>query len=276
MNHSRLILCLFLSLISIKSYAWGDKGHKLIAEKSLTFLSEEMKLPKSYSSFIIEHSTDADTRKSSDKSEGSKHFLDIDFYAEYNSGTEILNKDSLIQKYGTDTVTRKGLLPWATIETYNNLVKSFKADDVPNIKQNMADLAHYVADAHQAMHSTDNYNGQLTGQKGIHARYEIEMVDKYLSEIKSRIVAIPVAPINNLEQSLFSIIRESNCVLPVLFSADKIASAQTNKQYNEAYYRLMWFYTEFVTIDEITKASNRLASIYYMAWQEAGKPVING
>ena len=35
-----------------------------------------------------------------------------------------------------------------------------------------ADLGHYVGDAHVPLHTTSNYNGQKTGQKGIHAFWE--------------------------------------------------------------------------------------------------------
>jgi hypothetical protein len=39
-----------------------------------------------------------------------------------------------------------------------------------------ADIGHYVADMHQPLHLTRNYNGQLTGNYGIHARYEGQMI----------------------------------------------------------------------------------------------------
>ena len=41
--------------------------------------------------------------------------------------------------------------------------------DVDYILKNSADLGHSFSDAHVPLHNSVNYNGQLTGQKGIHA-----------------------------------------------------------------------------------------------------------
>ncbi|MBL0103970.1 MAG: hypothetical protein IPP51_09590 [Bacteroidetes bacterium] len=35
-----------------------------------------------------------------------------------------------------------------------------------------ANIGHYVADAHVPLHCTENYNGQMTGQSGIHGFWE--------------------------------------------------------------------------------------------------------
>ena len=37
--------------------------------------------------------------------------------------------------------------------------------------------AHYAADLTQPLHTTRNYDGQLTGQSGVHARFESELVN---------------------------------------------------------------------------------------------------
>jgi len=260
-----------LTITATSIFGWGSQGHKLIAQKGVELLPKDMALPASYASFIVEHSVDPDNRKSQDKTEGPKHFIDIDFYTEYINGAEILDQQQLLAKY-KDTVTKQGLLPWATIATYNNLVAALKAGDPAKIKLYMADLAHYVGDAHQPMHTILNYNGQLSGQRNIHARYESDMVDANLTAISKNILPISLQPIDDLNTWIFSIIHESNCLQQVLFSADKISLANSGNSYNDNYYRLMWFYTKFVTIDQFTKASNRLAQVYYKAWAEAGKP----
>ena len=40
-------------------------------------------------------------------------------------------------------------------------------------------IGHYVADAHVPLHAVLNYNGQLTGQTGIHNRWEDELFIRY-------------------------------------------------------------------------------------------------
>jgi hypothetical protein len=264
-------LIIFCTLTITSIFGWGEQGHKLIAAKGVELLPKEMALPASYGAFVVEHSVDPDNRKAQDKTEGPKHFIDIDFYKEYNNGTEVLDQEQMIAKY-KDTVTRQGTLPWATLVTYKNLVDAMKSGSPAKIKLYMADLAHYIGDAHQPMHTIMNYNGQLSGQKNIHFRYESDMVDTNLSTIASNILPVGLQPIKDLRSWLFAIVHESNCLQPVLFAADKLSYAESGNQYNNNYYRLLWFYTKFVTIDQFTKASNRLAQVYYFAWVEAGKP----
>ena len=49
------------------------------------------------------------------------------------------------------------------------MVIAFKEKNIDYILKNSADLGHYVSDAHVPLHTIQNYDGQLTNQKGIHA-----------------------------------------------------------------------------------------------------------
>ena len=99
----------------------------------------------------------------------------------------IEDKKELTAIYGDTMVTKQGILPWATLDTYNKLIQAFKDKNKDKVLLYTSDLGHYVGDGHQPMHTMLNYNGQLTGQKGVHARYEIKMVDKYIKDIDSSI-----------------------------------------------------------------------------------------
>lgn len=77
-----------------------------------------------------------------------------------------------VEKYSEDTLLAYGIVTWHIQTVYNRLVKAFENHDVDCILKNSADLGHYVSDAHVPLHTTENYNGQLTGQKGIHAFWE--------------------------------------------------------------------------------------------------------
>ena len=58
-----------------------------------------------------------------------------------------------------------GVLPW-NIEWAARLVEAMDARDREAIPRAAKDLGHYVADAHVPLHTTLNYNGQLTGLYG--------------------------------------------------------------------------------------------------------------
>ena len=57
------------------------------------------------------------------------------------------------------------------------LQKAFESKNVDLILKYSADIGHYIGDAHVPLHTTENYNGQLTNQKGIHGLWESRLVE---------------------------------------------------------------------------------------------------
>src|ERR1700753_3788650 len=91
-----------------------------------------------------------------------------------------------------------GTLPWTIASNYYYLVKAFKAHDTTAILNASANLGHYIADAHVPLHLTQNYNGQLTGQTGIHALWESRLPELFsknykLSAGKARYIDNPLS-----------------------------------------------------------------------------------
>ena len=266
-----LLLTLVSSLIV---YGWGDKGHKTIAAFAMKLLPAEMKFTDQFKLAITDHSVDPDNRKRDDKSEGPKHFIDIDYYKEFTDGIVIMSRDSLNKLYDEKVVTKEGILPWATEETFFRLIKAFKEKNRDNVLLYASDLAHYVGDGHQPLHATVNYNGQLTSQKGIHSRYEIDMVDKYLNVIQNSYEENKPYYVQYIKDYIFDYIVEANDYVEMLLSADNYASGKTGGKFDKEYYRLLWFKTKYVTINEINSAALCLSSLIYTAWVDAGKPVM--
>ena len=266
------LLFAIIFLCANNSYAWGEKGHKLINKKAMDYLPDEMKDFRVWGNYLGDHAADADKRKGTDKTEGPKHFIDIDFYPEFLLGKMIQDKDSLIGLYGEETVEKMGYLPWATVDTYKNLVKAFKEGNRDRALIFASDLGHYVADGHQPMHTVMNYNGQLTKQKGVHARYEVRMVDRYLSEIENSFGNCKIAQITDPLAYAFNYITNANSVSDILFVADNFSTKKAGDTTGDEYYRLLWYKTNYVTKVQFNKAAQDLASFVYTAWSEAGKP----
>src|SRR3989338_5200966 len=78
-----------------------------------------------------------------------------------------------------DKLTDSGWVPWNTQEVYQNLVSAMRRKDYPDILRLSGDLSHYVADLHVPLHTTVNYDGQLTTDTGVHARFESRLVDLF-------------------------------------------------------------------------------------------------
>jgi len=155
--------------VTIILSGWGYNGHIIIGWNMTFNLPTEMDEFKDWNTYLNQHSSDADYRKGSDPAEGPKHYIDIDNYSDFiESGSISQDLDSLIEKYGASFVDDNGYLPWATITSYDSLVSKLKKRDWELAKFYAADLSHYVADGFMPLHITRNYNGQFTGNNGIH------------------------------------------------------------------------------------------------------------
>lgn len=212
------------------------------------------------------------TEKSSDPTEGNKHFIDIDNYQEFLAGNFPYSIDTLIARYGWDYVWQQGILPWATKYALDSLTSALQRRDWERAKLIAADLGHYVADGHQPLHITKNYDGQLTGQRGIHSRYESQMINRYQGEItfSSEPVTYVQDPINFIFNYLF----ESYSYLDDVLKADSIAKSIAGNTNSETYYLNLWNNTSTFTKYLFQKGSNRLASLIYTAWVNAGSPAL--
>jgi hypothetical protein len=272
----RIILVFFVitcCLLNNTLFAWGEKGHALINKKAVEALPNEMNGFKKWINYLVEHASDPDKRRDYDSTEFNKHFIDIDYYKEFRQGNMVKERDKLISLYSDSVVSGMGILPWATLAAFNNLIQAFKEKDRDKALIYATDLGHYVGDAHQPMHNIMNYDGQMTDQKGIHARYEEYMIDRVTrQELDSIIEPVKVSYIKDPPDYIFNYITNSNSVAPVLFDADIFAFKEAGNRDNEMYYNLLWFRTKYITKIMFNSSVQDLASLIYTAWINAGKP----
>ena len=112
----------------------------------------------------------------------------FDFYRENHSipvdsleamfGTELNCKAVLVDEHLTD----HGILPYHLASMLRRLTKAFEERDQKRILHLCADFGHYIGDAHVPLHTTKNYNGQLTNQIGIHAFWESRLPELFAEE----------------------------------------------------------------------------------------------
>ncbi|MFA6026979.1 MAG: hypothetical protein WC727_11135, partial [Ignavibacteriaceae bacterium] len=84
-----------------------------------------------------------------------------------------------------------------------------------------------------------------------------------------------IKKIDNPKHDFFQIVYQANARCAILFSADKAAALETSGKYDSLYYAILWFKTKNVTEEALCEASADIASIFYSAWLEAGKPKFN-
>lgn len=173
-----LILVAFPGVIGV---GWGENGHKTVTRLALDFTPEPLRsMLAPYGRELEEAAMDPDRRKSepgtSDESE--RHFIDIDALEPYPFKAFPHDLNEAEEKYGKINLHNQGTVPWAITESFNNLVAAWRAGDVEWVRW-LGDLSHYVADSHQPFHTTANFDGQKTGNRGIHALLESVMFDGF-------------------------------------------------------------------------------------------------
>jgi hypothetical protein len=259
---SSIIVPTFLGITI--AYGWGGTGHRIINLKAPMHLPDAMAALKADSLFYRAHASDADNRKDQNDpaffAEYWRHFIDIDIYPDYLSLPH--NLDSVIQRYGQANVRANGTLPWATLMTFDSLVAQLSRNDTM-VKYTMSDLGHYVGDGHQPLHCTANYNGQFTGNDGIHSNYESGMIGIYQSfiTINPALVEYVSSPLDYI----FAYIYHSNSLVDSILLADTYAKSQPSN----FYYAALWEKTQNLTRDEFQRATVALASLWYTAWVNA-------
>lgn len=270
----KIIVLLIVFAVSF-TFGWGEEGHKIINRKAVENLPKEMYEFSKWKNFLEELSADADKRRKDDPNEFPRHFINIDFYDEFNRGEMKFEKKYFIEKYGDSIVTQMGILPWTILSVLEKLTHAFKSKNRDQILILAADLGHYIGDAHQPMHTVVNYDGQLTNQKGLHSRYESIMFNKYLNEIEKNIKPKEVNYIENPTEYIFNFIANSNSINPLILEADLHAKQFGGEAGSEEYYNNLWFRLKYITEIQINEAINTFSSLLYTAWKDAGKPNIN-
>ncbi|MFC2116323.1 T9SS type A sorting domain-containing protein [Bacteroidota bacterium] len=263
-----------LLVISIFLLSWGNPGHRTVGSGTAKFLNEEMSQFNHWPAILAEHGSDADYRKSTDPTEEAKHYIDIDNYPEFDTTGRIPQiLDSVYMYHTTGFVDSNGYLPWATRTTYDSVKSCFLRRDWDRAVLFAADLGHYVADAHVPLHLTRNYNGQNTGNYGIHSRYESTMIGVYISEINFDGDSINV--IKDVNSYIFDYIYRNYIYVDSLILADDYAQELAGNTSSSVYTAALWEKTRSFTIPLFRNASLALTELIYTAWDEAGRPSID-
>lgn len=163
------------------AWGWGEGGHKAVARQSALLVPKPLRtLLHPYLEALQEAAVDPDRRKSEPgvADEGKRHFIDLDALEPYPFEAFPHALAEAETKYGKLHLHNQGIVPWAIAESYHNLVIAWQEGD-PNWLRWWGDLAHYVADIHQPFHTTANFDGQKTGNRGIHALFEAVMFDGF-------------------------------------------------------------------------------------------------
>jgi len=260
-------------LITVLASSWGWVGHYNISYRSsLSFNTEMNSLGfGTWIQTLADSASVPDYRKSDDPTEAPKHYIDIDYYAEFiQNGAISQSLANNISIHGSTNVYDWGILPWATIATFDSLKNCFQRGDINKALFFACDLGHYVGDGHMPLHITKNYDGAMTGNTGIHSRYESTMIGGYISQISY--TGSSIAEITDVPTYIFNYLYENHKYVDSVIIADNAAKAVNPSYTSTAYKAELWNRTKVFTTMLLKNGSHALAELIYTAWKQGGSP----
>lgn len=265
---------------------WGFWAHRRINRLAVFRLPPEMQyFYKKHIDYLTENAVNPDRRRYAVVGEAERHFIDLDVYGD--SASSILPKfwSVAVKKMGEDSLRKHGIVPWYIQTASFQLTEAFKDKDPKRILRISADLGHYIADANVPLHTTRNYNGQLTKQDGIHAFWESRLPELYAVNYDlwigqatyvnniSEVVWTAVNRAHTASDSVFLLERQ----LSESFAHDKKFSYEPRnnvlvRTYSEDFSRAYHELLKGQVQRQMRSSVEMVGNLWFTCWVNAGQP----
>ncbi len=282
---------IIIVFVSVAFSSWGFLVHRTVHQLAVYHLPSSVQ-PFFYANmeYLVQHSVRPDQRRNEDSTEAPKHFIDLEVFGDSAAWKMPFTWEDAVRLYTKDSLVKYGFVPYHIITMKNRLTNAFRSGNRDSILFYAADLGHYIGDANVPLHTSLNYDGQLTGQKGLHSLWESTIPEieieqyKLYSGKKAKYIANP-------EQAVWDCIRRAHMLLPDVFGKETAASKDFTDStkfrtqvrrgrevksftsgFAKAYSRLLG-----KTInDQLLHSAQMIADFWYTAWVDAGKPDLSG
>jgi hypothetical protein len=239
-----------------------------------------------------------------DNSEESKAFYSRNNFIRYNwlpqryEEEAIYQCDSIIKYFNLipedcskfrfeDVFSTFGIIPYELESQQYKLTQAFLESDIDKIIRIATDMGHYIADAHVPLHTTENYNGQLTQQDGIHAFWESRLPELF-AEAEYDFFVGQADYIEDKRKFFWGIVEKSYSHLDQVLSVELSIREDydkdkqycyeerlgiTNRIECEGYAREYHDLLNGMVEDRMRASIKSVADCWYTAWVDGGQPV---
>lgn len=286
-THLKIItIVILICLIPIKGFSWGFWGHQRINKQAVFSLPPEMiGFFKTNIEYITEHAVDPDKRRYAIDGEAPRHFIDLDHFCTFPCDDFPKEWKDAVDVYSEDTLNSYGVVPWHIQTMMKRLTKSFKEKNLENILKNATEIGHYIADSHVPLHTTENYNGQMTNQKGIHGFWESRLPELFNEEYdffvgKAEFIENPLdfawANILNAHKQMPDVLSVEK-ELDKIFPSDQKFAYETRNQstirtYSEEYSKAYSQKLKGMVEEQMRLSIKHVADTWLTCWINAGSP----
>jgi hypothetical protein len=268
-----LVLAILL-LSQPSSFSWGENADRLVANKAVDTLPEEMQpFFEANRQFLVQHVTD--TQEAVPKSvipfehPRPPDFVELDHYGPFPFSALPRDYKNAISKFNRRTLDEYGVLPWQVGLYSKKLTDAFHDRDWSEAKLSAALLAHYVTAAHDPFKTTINFDGKLSGQSGVNERFGTGLVDRY--QLFFFLKPSEAVFVHDPTDRAFEICLTAHALLESVLLADRRAHAGLTG-YTDEYYDRFYAQAGTVLASQLSDAATDVGSYWMTSWINAGRP----
>lgn len=277
----------FCFLLLFFCSGWGFLVHRTVNQLAI------YPLPKSLRAFmfqnkeyLVRNSVRPDERRSTDKTEAPKHFIDAEFYGDSALWKMPQDWESAIARYTRDSLEKYGYVPYVVMQLKERLTEAMRSGKKDSILFYAADLGHYIADAHVPLHTTLNYDGQLTNQRGLHSLWESMVPELSLSTYNLHNRHRP-RYLRNPDDAIWNACRGGFQLLDGVLNVEKevsknftdstkyryqLRNGRQVRSYSSAFGRAYGLALGTTVNDRLLASARLITDFWYTCYVDAGKP----
>ncbi len=252
-------------------HAWGAGAERLVATKAVDTLPPDIRpFFDANREFLSRHVTDPlDMLARTPQTERRNHFIYLDHYGKFPF--EALPRDykSALDKFSKSKLETSGVLPWQIGVYSQKLTAAMRDHNWEEVRLDSAYLAAYVAQAHDPFHTTEDFDGHLSGQPGIDTRFGSNLVDRY--SLFFPMHTDDAVFLNDPTGNAFDAAMSAHASIESVLLADRRARTGLS-DYTDEYYDRFYNYAGAILIRQLTDAATDVGSYWLTAWINAGRP----
>lgn len=265
-----LVVLAVLFCVPRAAFGWGNNAQRLIINHAVDSLPPDARsFFESNRHYFIQHVNDTLDLVDKNPGERNNHFIELDKYGKFPFESLPRSYQAAITKYSKSKIYATGVLPWQIGVYSQKLTEDLKAGRWDDAKRDAAFLANYVAESHDPFNTTENFDGKMSGQKGINDRFNTVLIDRYGSffPVSPHDASFIVDPTDHAFESCLS----AHSQLESILLADRKAR-QGLTSYTDEYYDRFYNLTAASLIKQLSDASTDVGSYWLTAWINAGRP----
>jgi hypothetical protein len=263
--------CLAVLAFPTPDRAWGTGAERLVTGNAIETLPPDIRgFFESNREFLARHVTEPlDLLAKNSFAERRNHYLYLDRYGKFPFDGLPRDYKAALNKYSKSKLESSGVLPWQIGVYSQKLTAAMRDHDWDQTRLAAAYLAAYVAQAHDPFHTTEDFDGHLSGQPGVDLRFGSNLVDRFSLFFPMRVD--DASFLQDPTGHAFDAALSAHASLENILLADRRAR-EGQSDYTDEYFDRFYNLAGPILIRQLSDAATDIGSYWLSAWINAGRP----